>query len=128
MERENKSEAGPEDEATESELQNLKIAQQVNINKKRVADHFEDLQRCYFDFSLSCKLIWTKVTTASILMMLTNSCLTLPLFATSICETGICTLKLLLDSIQIHKIFTVRARQHAALWRYLQHIFDCILY
>ncbi|GJJ72634.1 E3 ubiquitin-protein ligase RFWD2 [Entomortierella parvispora] len=53
MERENKSEVGPEDEATESELQNLKIAQQVNINKKRVADHFEDLQRCYFDFSLS---------------------------------------------------------------------------
>ncbi|KAI8595890.1 ring finger and WD repeat domain 2 [Dissophora ornata] len=37
----------------ESNLQSLKIAKQVNVNKKRVAEHFEDLQRCYFDFSLS---------------------------------------------------------------------------
>lgn len=58
MERENKNETEPEDGVSESDLQNMKIIQQVNINKKRVADHFEDLQRCYFDFSLSCKLSW----------------------------------------------------------------------
>ncbi|KAG0257273.1 RING finger and WD repeat domain-containing protein 2 [Mortierella polycephala] len=38
---------------SEASLQNLTIAKQVNVNKKRVAEHFEDLQRCYFDFSLS---------------------------------------------------------------------------
>ncbi|KAF9983256.1 coatomer subunit alpha [Modicella reniformis] len=30
-----------------------KRAHPINVNKQRVADHFEDLQRCYFDFSLS---------------------------------------------------------------------------
>ncbi|KAG0207041.1 RING finger and WD repeat domain-containing protein 2 [Mortierella sp. NVP41] len=37
----------------EANMQMLKITKQVNINKKRVAEHFEDLQRCYFDFSLT---------------------------------------------------------------------------
>ncbi|KAF9581221.1 coatomer subunit alpha, partial [Lunasporangiospora selenospora] len=31
----------------------VKVAKQVNANKKRVAEHFEDLQRCYFDISLN---------------------------------------------------------------------------
>jgi E3 ubiquitin-protein ligase RFWD2 len=39
----------------EANMQILKISKQVNFNKKRVAEHFEDLQRCYFDFSLACK-------------------------------------------------------------------------
>ncbi|KAF9918491.1 coatomer subunit alpha [Lobosporangium transversale] len=38
---------------TEAHLQSLSIAKQVNVNKKRVATHFEDLQRCYFDVSLN---------------------------------------------------------------------------
>ncbi|KAF8983200.1 coatomer subunit alpha [Entomortierella lignicola] len=38
---------------SEASLQSLKIAKQVNVNKKRVATHFEDLQRCYFDVSLN---------------------------------------------------------------------------
>ncbi|KAG0094090.1 RING finger and WD repeat domain-containing protein 2 [Podila epicladia] len=29
------------------------VAKRINVNKKRVAEHFEDLQRCYFDFSQS---------------------------------------------------------------------------
>ncbi|KAF8943259.1 RING finger and WD repeat domain-containing protein 2 [Haplosporangium gracile] len=37
----------------EANMQILKISKQVNFNKKRVAEHFEDLQRCYFDFSLA---------------------------------------------------------------------------
>lgn len=37
----------------EANMQMLKISKQVNFNKKRVAEHFEDLQRCYFDFSLA---------------------------------------------------------------------------
>ncbi|KAG0359915.1 coatomer subunit alpha [Gamsiella multidivaricata] len=39
--------------SSEATLQTVRIAKQVNLNKKRVAEHFEDLQRCYFDFSLS---------------------------------------------------------------------------
>ncbi|KAG0294086.1 RING finger and WD repeat domain-containing protein 2, partial [Dissophora globulifera] len=39
--------------SSESTLRGMKIVKQVNVNKKRVAEHFEDLQRCYFDFSLS---------------------------------------------------------------------------
>ncbi|KAK3814122.1 MAG: WD40-repeat-containing domain protein [Benniella sp.] len=38
---------------TESVVQGSKVTKMISINKKRVADHFEDLQRCYFDFSLS---------------------------------------------------------------------------
>ncbi|KAK3847422.1 MAG: WD40-repeat-containing domain protein [Linnemannia gamsii] len=37
----------------EANMQIVKISKQVNFNKKRVAEHFEDLQRCYFDFSLT---------------------------------------------------------------------------
>ncbi|KAF9930775.1 RING finger and WD repeat domain-containing protein 2 [Linnemannia zychae] len=37
----------------EANMQILKISKQVNFNKKRVAEHFEDLQRCYFDYSLA---------------------------------------------------------------------------
>ncbi|KAF9435725.1 RING finger and WD repeat domain-containing protein 2 [Entomortierella beljakovae] len=54
LDRENKSDSSTGKLASEAITQSLKIAKQVNVNKKRVATHFEDLQRCYFDVSLNC--------------------------------------------------------------------------
>ncbi|KAF9353889.1 coatomer subunit alpha, partial [Mortierella sp. AD094] len=53
LERDDKSNVNSGKLASEASLQSLKIAKQVNVNKKRVANHFEDLQRCYFDVSLN---------------------------------------------------------------------------
>ncbi|KAF9372908.1 coatomer subunit alpha, partial [Mortierella sp. AD011] len=53
LERDDKNNASSGKLASEASLQSLKIAKQVNVNKKRVANHFEDLQRCYFDVSLN---------------------------------------------------------------------------
>ncbi|KAF9428366.1 coatomer subunit alpha [Podila epigama] len=35
------------------EKSQTQVAKRINVNKKRVAEHFEDLQRCYFDFAQS---------------------------------------------------------------------------
>ncbi|KAF9116690.1 coatomer subunit alpha [Mortierella sp. AM989] len=53
LERDEKNDGNSGKLASEASLQSLKIAKQVNVNKKRVATHFEDLQRCYFDVSLN---------------------------------------------------------------------------
>ncbi|CAO3567260.1 unnamed protein product [Mortierella alpina] len=54
LEREDRNENTNTAKVTsDTNIQSLKIAKQINVNKKRVAEHFEDLQRCYFDFSLS---------------------------------------------------------------------------
>lgn len=37
----------------DSSTPSSKVTKLISVNKKRVAEHFEDLQRCYFDFSLS---------------------------------------------------------------------------
>ncbi|KAI1321446.1 RING finger and WD repeat domain-containing protein 2 [Mortierella claussenii] len=54
LERDDKGEENGLGKASaETTLQSMKIAKQINVNKKRVASHFEDLQRCYFDISLN---------------------------------------------------------------------------